>query len=163
EDIEADMPRCSGLILRERPTPPSNFRSNISLDAWLKKNNISGICGVDTRALTCHIRKNGAQNAVIFSGQWSVVSDRWKKELTAEKKKLLEAPDMSGLDLAKPVTTKKPYEWNEGLWKLATDHRPLTTHFHVVAIDYGIKKNILRSLAEVGCKVTVVPATASAE
>src|SRR5690606_16816671 len=82
----------------------------------------------------------------------------------AAKKKLAAAPDMNGLDLAKPVTTKKPYEWNEGLWKLgATCHLPLATSCHVVAIDYGIKKNILRSLAEVGCKITVVPATSSVE
>jgi carbamoyl-phosphate synthase small subunit len=163
EDIEADTPHCAGLILRERPTLPSNFRSEISLDAWLKKNNISGICGIDTRALTRHIRMKGAQNAVIFSGQWSVVSGQWKKALAEAQKKLAQAPDMKGLDLAKPVTTKKSYEWSEGLWKLATDHRPLATSFHVVAIDFGIKKNILRSLSEVGCKVTVVPATTSVE
>lgn len=164
EDIEANTPHCAGLILRERPTLPSNFRSNITLDAWLKKNGISGICGVDTRALTRHIRKNGAQNAVIFSGRWTDDGRRWEQSLSAAKKYLTQAPDMNGLDLAKPVTTKKSYEWNEGLWNLSppTVIRPPSAR-HVVAIDFGIKKNILRSLAEVGCKVTVVPATASAE
>jgi carbamoyl-phosphate synthase small subunit len=162
EDIEANTPHCSGLILRERPTLPSNFRSNITLDAWLKKNGISGICGVDTRALTRHIRKNGAQNAVIFSWQ-RLAASGWKKILEAAKTALKKAPDMKGLDLAKPVTTKKPYEWNEGLWSLDSVIRHPSSVFHVVAIDFGIKKNILRSLAEVGCKITVVPATTSAE
>jgi carbamoyl-phosphate synthase small subunit len=158
EDVEANRPHCSGLILRERPTLPSNFRSNISLNEWLKKNNISGICGVDTRALTRHIRKNGAQNAVIFGVQGSGAGDQ------EAKAKLLQAPDMSGLDLAKSVTAKKSYVWTEGLWQLTPDPLPpISVTFHVVAVDYGIKKNILRSLAETGCKITVVPATASAE
>jgi carbamoyl-phosphate synthase small subunit len=159
EDIEADMPRCAGLIVRERPTLPANFRSNISLDAWLKKNKLSGICGVDTRALTRHIRKNGAQNAVIMnleSGIWNLEKARKKLQVT---------PDMAGMELAATVTTKKPYDWVEPLWKMEKNSRFQIpdSRFHVVAIDYGIKKNILRSLAEVGCKVTVVPATASAE
>jgi len=158
EDIEAIKPRCSGLVLREYPTLPSNFRSNISLDAWLKKNNLSGICGVDTRALTRHIRKNGAQNAVIAR----ITDDGLR--MTELQAKLNACPSMNGLDLAKPVTTKKPYEWNKGLWSLSPVIRhPSSVIRHVVAIDYGIKQNILRSLAERGCKVTVVPATASAE
>jgi carbamoyl-phosphate synthase small subunit len=158
EDIEANTPHCSGLILRERPTLPSNFRSNITLDAWLKKNGISGICGIDTRALTRHIRKNGAQNAVIFR-----IQDAGHR-LQKAQKKLDSAPDMNGLDLARTVTTKKSYEWNEKLWQLNSASCILhPASYHVVAIDYGIKKNILRSLAEVGCKITVVPATTSAE
>ncbi len=153
EDIENKKPHCAGLILRERPTLPSNFRSKISLDDWLKKNKLSGICGVDTRALTRHIRKNGAQNAVIFATQ----------EETKAKKKLAGAPDMTGLDLAKEVTTKETYQWAGGLWRLnAPRSAPVFTH-HVVAVDYGIKQNILRSLAERGCKVTVVPAETRAE
>jgi len=159
EDIEATKPRCSGLVLREFPTAPSNFRSNISLDAWLKKNNLSGICGVDTRALTRHIRTKGAQNAVIFGLRGAGSGLREAKE------KLATAPNMKGLDLAKPVTTKKAYEWHDGLWRLdpATRNPQPATRFQVVAVDYGIKQNILRSLAERGCKVTVVPATSSVE
>lgn len=162
EDIENKKPHCAGLILRERPTEPSNFRSKISLEEWLKKNKLSGICGVDTRALTRHIRMNGAQNAAIVGGQGSEVRGQ---DIEKAKKKLLEAPNMAGLDLAKTVTTKEKYEWMGGLWHLLPDPRPPTPdpHRHVVAIDYGIKQNILRELAERGCKVTVVPATASAE
>jgi len=159
EDIEANKPFCAGLVVRERPTSPSNFRSRISLDDWLKQWNIPGICGIDTRQLTRHIRQKGAQNAIIVaSGEWQVAS---KKKVLLEK--LREHPSMEGLDLAKTVTTQKPYEWTKGLWSLATCHSPLATKFHVVAIDYGEKLNILRSLAERGCKVTVVPAKTPAE
>lgn len=160
EDVEAKAPHCAGLIVRERPTLPSNFRSNISLDEWLKKKNIAGICGIDTRALTRHIRKNGAQNVCIFRVQ----SSEFRVQLEKAKKKLAQAPDMNGLDLAKAVTTQEPYQWTGGLWKLNSELCTLNSdHYHVVAVDFGIKHNILRSLTERGCKVTVVPATASAE
>ncbi len=161
EDMEAVKPTASGLVLRERPTEPSNFRSTSTLDAWLKKHNIPGICGVDTRALTRHIRKFGGQNACIVSWQRSAASGQVIEEA---KNKIKSAPDMKGLDLAKAVTTQKPYEWKEGLWALSsTDRRPPAAgHYHVVAVDYGAKHNILRSLAERGCKVTVVPASTSA-
>jgi carbamoyl-phosphate synthase small subunit len=153
EDIESLTPVCAGLVVREPITSPSNFRSGQHLDAWLKEHRIPGISGVDTRALTRHIREKGAQNAaIVASGEWRVASEKLKTH-----------PAMKGLDLAKSVTTKKSYEWTEGLWKLATKHLPLATRFHVVAIDYGEKLNILRSLAERGCKVTVVPAAAPAK
>lgn len=162
EDIENKKPHCAGLVLRERPTLPSNFRSKISLEDWLKKNKISGICGVDTRALTRHIRMNGAQNAAIVGDQRSGVRGQ---DIEKARKKLLEAPNMTGLDLAKTVTTKEKYEWMGGLWRLLPDPRPPTPDLyrHVVAIDYGIKQNILRHLAERGCKVTVVAAETRAE
>jgi carbamoyl-phosphate synthase small subunit len=159
EDIEAKRPFCAGLVLRERPTVPSNFRSEGSLEEWLKANNLPGICGVDTRALTRYIRQNGAQNAMIVASH--------EVQNASKKKKLLEQlkahPSMEGLDLAKVVTTKKPYEWSEGLWSLAGRKSPSGKPHRVVAIDYGEKLNILRSLAERGLKVTVVPATTPAE
>ena len=148
-----------GVILREKPTLPSNFRSEISLGDWLKKHHIAGICGIDTRALTRHIRMHGAQNVAIISRQSAVSS----QQLEEAAKKLKSAPDMKGLDLAKSVTAEKSYSWTAPLWTLQTANRQLPTSFHVVALDFGIKLNILRHLAERGCKVTVVPATASAE
>jgi carbamoyl-phosphate synthase small subunit len=158
EDIEATAPQCAGLVLRELPTEPSNFRSQMSLDAWLKKNEIPGIYGIDTRALTRHIRKHGAQNAMIMTG---VVTDADKAESLAELKAF---PSMKGMELAADVTTKKIYEWKETLWQLPpATRRAAANNFHVVAIDYGIKHNILRNLAETGCKVTVVPAKTSAK
>ena len=160
EDIETLKPVASGLVLREAITAPSNFRSKSTLSDWLIKYNIAGISGVDTRALTLHIRKAGAQNAVIFRIQESGFGIQAKEML----ERLREFPDMAGLELAATVTTKKPYEWTEKLWRLtpATGSQP-SHAYHVVAIDYGQKLNILRSLAERGCKVTVVPAKTSAE
>jgi len=158
EDIEANKPYCAGLVIRERPTPPSNFRSQISFEEWLKRHRLPGICGIDTRQLTRHIRKHGAQNAAIARIQDS----GFRIQEVLEKIKT--CPNMEGLDLAKTVTTQKPYEWNEGLWHLSTESRILNPEsHHVVAIDYGEKLNILRSLAERGLKVTVVPAQTSAE
>ncbi|MFO0388738.1 MAG: glutamine-hydrolyzing carbamoyl-phosphate synthase small subunit [Alphaproteobacteria bacterium] len=147
-----------GLIVREIPTLPSSFRSQMSLQAWLEKNNISGIAGVDTRAITRHIRKHGAQNVIIFGIQASGFKLQEAKEV------LSKAPSMKGLDLAKSVTTKKPCEWTKGLWHLTPESRnPKTETLHVVAIDYGAKHNILRCIADRGCRITVVPATTSAE
>ncbi|MDX2073975.1 MAG: glutamine-hydrolyzing carbamoyl-phosphate synthase small subunit [Alphaproteobacteria bacterium] len=159
EDIESKEPHCAGLVLRERPTVPSSFRSKIGLDEWLKKNNIAGIIGVDTRALTRHIRKNGAQNAMILHGESS------STQIADALAELKAFPSMKGLELAADVTTKKTYEWKEPLWQLSpsTEYRVPSTAFHVVAMDFGIKHNILRNLAEVGCRVTVVPAKTSAK
>lgn len=161
EDIESDIPRCAGLVVREPVTAPSNFRSQSSLTDWLIHHNIPGICGVDTRALTRHIRKAGAQNAAIVGGARSGITQAQIQEAAAAAKA---APSMKGLDLASRVSTSEAHEWNEGLWKLSPstiNHQPST--YRVVAIDYGIKRNILRNLAEAGCKVTVVPASTSAE
>ena len=158
EDIESLTPRCAGLITRERPTLASNFRSEMSLDAWLKKHGIAGICGIDTRALVKHLRKYGAQNGVIFRVQSS------EFRIQEAKEKLAACPNMKGLDLAKPASTTTAYEWREPLWKLPPESRILNPEsYHVVAIDYGVKHNILRHLAERGCKVTIVPAETRAE
>ena len=157
EDIESAAPRCAGLITRERPTAASNFRSETSLDEWLKKHGIPAICGIDTRALVKHLRRHGAQNGVIVR----MTDDGWR--MTEAKKLLASAPNMKGLDLAKAVSTKETHVWNEGLWKLSSAIRHSSSDYHVVAIDYGIKHNILRHLAERGCKVTVMPADTRAE
>lgn len=171
DDVETREPCCAGLVLRELPTEPSNFRSVISLNDWLKKHGISGIAGVDTRALTRHIRKHGAQNAMIMrTGDVGLGI----KEALEELRKF---PNMKGLELAADVTTKKTYEWSEKLWQLSTadsglrvagskpiaNRQPPTTIYHVVAIDYGVKHNILRNLAEAGCRITVVPAKTAAK
>ncbi|MBX9726876.1 MAG: glutamine-hydrolyzing carbamoyl-phosphate synthase small subunit [Rickettsiales bacterium] len=160
-----------GLILREAITEPSNFRATQHLNDWLKARGISGISGIDTRALTRHIRTHGAQNCaiVVASRQSPVASEELLKKAKAA---LAQAPDMNGLELAAHVTTHENYGWNEKRWglgkayaELAHDSR-LTTYDslpHVVAIDYGVKSNILRSLASSGVRLTVVGATTTAE
>jgi carbamoyl-phosphate synthase small subunit len=159
EDYESKMPVSKGLIVREPITSPSNFRHKYHLQAWLEKYEITGICGVDTRAITRKVRKEGAQNVAI---QYFVKPS----ELQIDKLQNLakQAPLMKGLELAKTVTCSRTYEWSQTLWTLDEGHgkqqKPL---YHVVAIDYGAKHNILRCLASVGCKVTVVPATTTAE
>ena len=155
EDIEAKKVFASGIVIRERITEPSNFRSEISLSDWLVKNEIGGICGVDTRALTRHIRKHGAQNAMIFR----INKEDFANQLEEALDELNRFPNMKGLELSKTVTTDKIYEWKGGEWNRQV---PATSH-HVVAVDYGAKQNILRCLTSRGCKVTVVPAATSAE
>ena len=162
EDIETvDMTTASGtrgIVLHAGITSPSNYRSNQHLDAWLKLRGIVGITGVDTRALTALIRDHGMQNAVIAHAIDGVFD---LAKLQAKSKAL---PSMDGQDLVPLVTGEKSYGWDETDWQWNKSYGKQTTHqFHVVAIDYGVKRNILRLLAERGCKVTVVPPTASAE
>ncbi len=150
EDIECDMVWAKGLVIRADITNPSNYRATGHFHKWLLKNNLTGICGIDTRALTCHIRENGAQNACIveIGGQ--------RSEVRKILEELRDYPSMVGLDLAKEVTCKKSYEWR-------SEVRDQGSGIHVVAIDYGVKQNILRCLVAAGCKVTVVPANAGAK
>ena len=153
---------ASGLILREAMSEPSNFRATAHLNDWLKQRGITGITGVDTRALTRHIRRSGAQNCAIAY----VAGDKWQVAREKAEKALAQAPDMNGLELAAHVTTKENYDWNAPRWSLtpARHESPAAHHpFRVVAIDYGVKLNILRSLVSAGCQVTVVPATTTAE
>lgn len=162
EDIEAEKPTVAGLILRENITAPSNFRAAHHFNQWLAMQGITGICGVDTRALTRHIRLHGAQNCAIAYGAES------RDKLVAKAKQALEAsPDMQGLELAAHVTTQAPHAWNRQRWALGQGYPELRGDEkklpHVVAIDYGVKLNILRSLASQGCRITVVPATATAD
>jgi carbamoyl-phosphate synthase small subunit len=162
EDMEAKNPYALGAIVRQDVTDPSNFRSTQHFDAWMKANGRIGISGVDTRALTRLIRERGAPNGVIAhsaSGSFDLGA------LLAQAKAW---PGLEGMDLAGDVTTLQSYSWDEGLWSL----KPLSRSGErlgegavkrVVAIDYGIKTNILRNLVDVGCEVQVVPATASFE
>jgi carbamoyl-phosphate synthase small subunit len=147
-----------GCILRADVTGPSNYRSVERLDQWLKARGITAISGVDTRALTARIREKGMPNGVIAhepSGQFDL--DKLKAEAKAW-------PGLLGLDLVPEVTAGQSYSWNETLWAWGKGYgRQEHPDLHVVAVDYGLKRNILRCLAASGCKVTVVPATASAE
>jgi len=147
-----------GCILRADVTGPSNYRAVERLDQWLKARGITAIAGVDTRALTARIREKGMPNGVIAhepSGQFDL--DKLKAEARAW-------PGLLGLDLVPEVTSGQSYAWNESLWAWGKGYgRQEHPDLHVVAVDYGLKRNILRCLAASGCKVTVVPATASAE
>ena len=162
EDIEATNPHAVGCVVREDVTAPSNWRATGGFDSWLRSNGRIGLSGVDTRALTRRIRERGAPNAVIAhrkDGNFDV------DELVALAR---DWPGLEGTDLAKPVSTLQTYKWDEGRWALGQgyerSHESLTqcnTKKRVVAIDYGIKRNILRSIVDTGCDITVVPASAS--
>ena len=158
EDIEALNPHALGAIVRQDVTDPSNFRSTQHFDAWMKSNGRIGISGIDTRALTRLIRVAGAPNAVIAysaSGNFDVPAILARAKAWA---------GLEGMDLAKGVTTLQTYGWDQGLWKLGVGYAaPAKGRKKVVAIDYGIKHNILRNLVDVGCDVTIVTATASFE
>ena len=158
EDVEALNPHALGAIVRQDVTDPSNFRSTQHFDAWMKANGRIGISGVDTRALTRLIRVAGAPNAVIAysaSGDFDVPAMLARAKAWA---------GLEGMDLAKDVSTRQTYGWDQGLWKLGAGYTaPAKGRKKVVAIDYGIKHNILRNLVDVGCDVTIVPATATFE
>jgi carbamoyl-phosphate synthase small subunit len=160
EDLEADGPHALGMIVREDVTEPSSFRATQHLDSWMKQHARIGLSGIDTRALTRRIRTGGAPNGVIAhsaSGEFDI-------PLLLEMAKAW--PGLEGMDLAITVTTETHFGWEGGVWRLgfgygpegAEDDRP-----HVVAIDYGSKRNIFRNLVQAGAKVTVLPATATAE
>ncbi len=155
EDVESNKPHLAGFVVKELCDFPSNWRSESSLNAYLQQNNIVGIQGIDTRALVKHIRDHGAQTGVISSTDLDVDS------LVEKARK---APGLVGRDLVKEVTTEESYSWTQGLWDLETGYTELIepARFHVVAYDFGIKRNILRNLVSAGCRVTVVPATTPA-
>lgn len=153
EDVECVMPSARGLVLRTDVTNSANWRSTHNLDAWLKKNNLIGISGVDTRALTIRIRDLGAPNGVVAHAANGVF------DLNKLVEQAANWPGLEGMDLAKQVTCGKPYAWETGLWNQAASQQK----FHVVAVDYGAKQNILRCLVDAGCRVTVVPATVTAD
>jgi carbamoyl-phosphate synthase small subunit len=161
DDIEtvnlAATPGARGVILHSAITAPSNYRATRHLDAWLKSRGIVGLAGIDTRALTAFIRINGMPNAVIAhepSGRF---------DLGALKREAKAWPGLVGMDLVPMVTTAQRFTWHETPWQWGEGYGQLANaEFHVVAIDYGIKRNILRQLAGSGCKVTVVPAQTSA-
>ena len=142
EDIESEKIQISGFVIKEESTFPSSWRSEMSLGDYLRKQNIVGIKNIDTRSLTRHLRDNGAMNGIISS-----IKDN-KNKLTS---KLKSSPSMTGLDLAKIVSTKNIYDWSD------------KGEYRVAAIDFGIKRNILRLLEEFNCQVTVFPANATAK
>jgi len=160
DDIEADNPHALGMIVREDVTEPSNFRSVERLDDWMKKHQRIGLAGIDTRALTRRIRGQGAPNGVIAHAADGKFDIPWLLERAKAW------PGLEGMDLAITVTTETHFGWEGGVWRLGfgygeegkEDARP-----HVVAIDYGSKHNIFRNLVQAGAKVTVLPATATAE
>ncbi|WP_445679413.1 glutamine-hydrolyzing carbamoyl-phosphate synthase small subunit [Radicibacter daui] len=158
DDMETVTPASRGLVLRADVTDPSNWRAEKHLDEWLKRIGLIGISGVDTRRLTRLVRAAGAPTGVIAH------APDGKFDIPALVAKAKAWPGLDGMDLAKEVSCRQTYHWNETRWSLKDGYGKLENpRFKVVAVDYGAKRNILRCLASVGCDVTVVPATASAE
>jgi carbamoyl-phosphate synthase small subunit len=158
EDLEADNPFALGCIVRDDVTAPSNFRAAQSFDAWMRANGRIGLSGVDTRALTRRIRTGGAPNGVIAHD----VGGRF--DVSALLAMARAWPGLEGMDLAKEVSCRQMYRWSGGRWALGQgygEHQEDETRPHVVAIDYGSKRNIFRNLADAGARVTVLPATAT--
>lgn len=156
EDAESDRVWAKGLIIRDLTMVVSSFRAEKSLPDYLKDNNIVGIADIDTRRLTRILREKGAQNGCIMAG--ANLSE--EKALAAARA----FPGLKGMDLAKEVTTDKTFSWTDSTWELGVGHRKLEDEkFHVVAYDYGAKRNILRMLVERGCRLTVVPAQTPAK
>lgn len=152
EDAESAAIHAAGLVIRDLPLLVSNFRSEMALDTYLQKHGVVAIADIDTRRLTRILREKGAQNGCIMAGG-------------GDEGRALELargfPGLKGMDLAQEVTTGQTYSWNEGTWQLGAGHKahdPEVARFHVVAYDYGIKRNILRMLVDRGCRITVVPA-----
>lgn len=155
EDNESDRVWAAGLVIRNLSMIVSNWRSEMSLDAFLKAQNVVSIADIDTRQLTRHLRDSGPLNGCILSGD--LLAEKGEQYALEQARAF---PGLKGMDLAKEVSADKAYEWNEGVWQHGVGH-PLMNHqnpFHVVAFDYGVKRNILRMLAQRNCKVTVVPA-----
>jgi len=158
EDIEGTTPAARGVILRADISEPSNWRASRPLDAWLRAMNVPGMAGVDTRALTRRIRDRGAPNGVIAHAPDGTF------DLAALARMAAAWPGLEGMDLAREVSCRQMYSWDETRWQLGHGYgRQESPRFHVVAIDYGAKRNILRNLASLGCRVTVLPAESGAE
>jgi carbamoyl-phosphate synthase small subunit len=158
EDTEANFVAARGLVVKQDVTEPSNWRALQPLQAWLRQRGIAGIAGVDTRALTIRVRDGGAPTGVLAfpaDGRFDIAA------LTAQAEAW---PGLEGMDLAKDVTCRQSYEWDQTSWAWPDGSGRMTApRHHVVAVDYGAKQNILRCLASAGCRVTVVPASATAE
>jgi carbamoyl-phosphate synthase small subunit len=162
EDIEAEKVHAAGLIIKDLPLMASNFRASMTLSEYLIKENTVAIANIDTRQLTRHLRTQGAQNGCILALADGETADQVQIDKAVSMAK--SAPSMAGLDLAKVVSVKQTYEWTQTEWKLVNlEGKPgygvqITPKFHVVAFDFGVKKNILRMMAERGARITVVPA-----
>jgi len=156
EDVETTSAAARGVVLRLDITDPANWRATRKLDEWLRANNLPGVTGIDTRQLTRRIRDLGAPTGVIVHGPAG------KIDIAAAIKEAKAWPGLEGMDLAKDVSTRQTYGWDETQWELGKGYGKLEKpKHHVVAMDFGAKRNILRCLAAAGCKVTVVPANAS--
>ena len=162
EDVEAPRVYAAGLVIRDLPQRPSNFRMQRDLSTYLRDEGIVGIADIDTRKLTRVLREKGAQAGVIVAaGEGQALTDAMVADALEQAKGY---PGMAGQDLARVVSTKQSYPWTEGSWKLARSDgtpgyvTPESSRFHVVAYDYGVKRNILRLMADRGCRMTVVPA-----
>jgi carbamoyl-phosphate synthase small subunit len=166
EDEEAARPFAAGLIVRDVPQRASNFRMQRDLSAYLREHGIVGIADIDTRKLTRILREKGAQAGCIVAAAEDATLP--ESAVAAAGARARAYPGMAGQDLAKVVSTRAPYAWTEGSWRLARDDGTAgfvtapTARFHVVAYDYGVKRNILRLIADRGCRITVVPAQTSA-
>jgi len=155
EDVESGRIFAAGLVIRDLPRVASSWRSQQDLSSYLRDAGVVGISDIDTRKLTRILREKGAQNGCLMAG-------------TVDEREALDraraVPSMAGLDLAKVVSCATPYPWDAGIWALGKGYRAASaSRFHVVAYDFGIKRNILRMLAARGCKLTVVPAQTSAK
>jgi carbamoyl-phosphate synthase small subunit len=163
DDLEHKMSFARGIIIRANVSNPSNYRSTKHFSSWLESLKLTGICGVDTRKLTKIIRKSGSINGTICYSKKGIFNIR---KLLSQAQ---ECSSLIGQDLAKSVSCKEIYSWTAGIWKFAEEvakdgfQKATNEAFHIIVIDYGVKKNILRNLIKVGCKVTVVPATTSAD
>ncbi|HET7865267.1 MAG TPA: glutamine-hydrolyzing carbamoyl-phosphate synthase small subunit [Burkholderiaceae bacterium] len=161
EDVEASKIHAAGLIIKDQPILASNFRKTLTLSQYLQRNGTVALAGIDTRRLTRVLRTRGAQNgciATFAAGQVVTPAD-----VEAAVRRAQDAPSMAGQDLARVVSVNQPYEWTETPWMLGAGYGTCTeTRFHVLAYDFGVKRNILRLLAAQGCRVTVVPASTSA-
>ena len=157
EDVESEKVYAAGLIIKDLPLLASNFRMSMTLSEYLVKEGTVAIANIDTRQLTRHLRSKGAQNGCIMAlGEGEAVSQSAIDKAIGLAKG---APNMAGLDLAKVVSCQQTYEWTQTEWKLGSGYGvQITPKFHVVAYDFGVKKNILRMLAERGARITVVPA-----
>jgi carbamoyl-phosphate synthase small subunit len=155
EDVEAGQIHTAGLVIRDLSVLASNWRQSESLSAYLRRQRVAAIAGIDTRRLTRILRQRGAQNGCVMAGRVDPLQALAKAR---------EFPGLAGMDLAREVTCREPYDWNEGEWSLGQGYRRQERpQYHVVAYDYGVKRNILRKLASHGCRVTVLPAQASAQ
>ncbi|TFW70593.1 carbamoyl-phosphate synthase small subunit [Methylotenera oryzisoli] len=159
EDVESGKVYASGLVIRDLPLTHSNFRNTQSLSEYLVANNVVAIADIDTRKLTRILREKGAQTGVIVAGEVDEAT-----ALSLATHAIAGFPGLAGMDLAKVVSCEKPYQFTEGEWALGQGFTQAPKEqFHVVAFDYGVKRNILRMLVSRGCKVTVLPAQATAE
>jgi carbamoyl-phosphate synthase small subunit len=155
EDAESEKVQLAGLVLREVPRPHSNFRSTQDFREYLRANRVVALAGIDTRRLTRILRDQGAQNGCLMAGT---------VDPAEALRRAREFPGLKGMDLARVVTCAKPYAWERGSWELATNRERVRTggRFHVVAYDFGVKRNILRMFVDRDCRLTVVPAQTAA-